>query len=82
MLHLLVTLPGLQIRITLMRIWIPQSFHFSAELDTSHLNADLDPIFTLLRIRIQRLIKCMRICNQWATDHPRLHFEPSLIRPL
>jgi hypothetical protein len=56
--------------------------------DPHHFNADSDPAYTLLRIRIQLLtliriwirvqllLKVMGICDQWSEDPPRLHFEP------
>jgi hypothetical protein len=42
-----------------------------------HFDADQDPdLFTLIWIRILLLIKVMRICDQWHTGPPPLHFEP------
>ncbi len=47
-----------------------------------HCNADLDPAFHWMGIRILLLIRVMRICDHcWSTDLPRLHFWASTPRP-
>jgi hypothetical protein len=41
--------------------------------DPHHFDGDPDPTLHLMRIRsrILLLIKVMRICDHWSTDHPR-----------
>ncbi len=52
-----------------------------------HFKADPDPffftvlririrLFTLMRIRIQFLVKVMQIYDHWSRDPPQLHFDP------
>jgi hypothetical protein len=43
--------------------------------NTHHFNADPDPAFHFLRIRIPLLVKVMGICDHWSTDPPGLDFE-------
>jgi hypothetical protein len=60
------------------------SFHLAADqIPTFHFysDPDSDP-FLLKRIRIWILfiVRIMRVCAHWPTDHRQLYFEPSQIQ--
>jgi hypothetical protein len=57
--------------------------HFGADTEANpsfYFEAEPDPTFTSMQIcfRIRNLfpVKVMKICDQWSTDPPRLHFAP------
>jgi hypothetical protein len=67
---------------------IADSHKQACRAEPRHSNADTDPSFHLIRIRlfnadadrILLLIKGMKICDHWSTDPPGFPFEPPLLQ--